>query len=61
MPTRQEPTASFLISMKESEVAGLDAWIAEQPSPRPSREAAIALGVCDWLIAMRHLPPDACR
>jgi cytochrome c553 len=61
MEIREEPTSSLLVTLNDSEVAALDAWISQQPQPRPSREAAATLAVCDWLIAVRQLPPDACR
>lgn len=30
----------------------LDAWIAQQPEPRPSRPEAVRLAVADWLTGM---------
>jgi hypothetical protein len=61
MKTGEEPALSFVITLRANEVAAVDTRISEQPTPQPSREAAMALGVCDWLVAMRFLPPDACR
>jgi hypothetical protein len=36
----------------------LDAWIAEQPDPKPTHEEAILLALRDWLIALGKLPFD---
>lgn len=34
----------------------LDAWISEQPEPRPSRPEAIRLAFRDWLTGLGYLP-----
>ena len=33
-----------------------DAWISEQPEPRPSRPEAIRLAFRDWLTGLGYLP-----
>ncbi len=33
-------------------LVGLDAWIAAQPEPRPSRPEAIRLALKDWLTGL---------
>lgn len=39
-------------------LAALDAWIAEQPEPKPSRPEAIRYALRDWLIGMGMLALD---
>ena len=34
----------------------MDAWIAAQPEPRPSRPEAIRLALKDWLTGLGYLP-----
>jgi hypothetical protein len=48
----------FEVTLRADELAALKAWIAEQPN-LPSIEEAMAFAVCDWLIALGRLPPDA--
>jgi len=38
------------------DVPQLDAWIAAQPEPRPSRPEAIRLALKDWLTGLGYLP-----
>ncbi len=38
--------------MHDSDIASLDAWIAAQPEPRPSRPEAIRLALKDWLTGL---------
>lgn len=41
---------------RPEDVAALDAWIAAQPEPRPSRPEAIRLALKDWLTGLGYLP-----
>lgn len=38
------------------QLAALDAWIAEQPEPRPSRPEAMRVALSDFLRAKGYLP-----
>jgi len=40
------------VRMHDSDIASLDAWIAAQPEPRPSRPEAIRLALKDWLTGL---------
>lgn len=40
------------------QLAALDAWIEEQPAPKPSRPEAIRIALRDWLIGLGMLPLD---
>ena len=59
----------ILVQVMPSDVAGLDAYIAAQPDPKPSRPEAIGLALRGWLTGLGHLsagegadaPPDASR
>lgn len=35
------PSCQFVVRLKLSDTGALDAWIAKQPDPKPSREEAI--------------------
>ncbi|MGI4764277.1 MAG: hypothetical protein ACRYGP_04310 [Janthinobacterium lividum] len=35
---------------------GIDAWVAAQPDPKPSRPDAIRLALRDWLTGLGYLP-----
>ena len=37
--------------------AGLDAWVLEQPEPKPDLPSAIQLLLRDYLVTMGILPP----
>ena len=34
----------------------VEAWIADQPDPKPSRSEAVRLALTDWLTGMGYLP-----
>lgn len=38
---------------------GLQAWIADQPEPRPSVQDAVQQGLAEWLAGKGYLPPSA--
>ena len=42
-------------TLPRNAVAALDAWIASQPEPRPSRSDAVRLAVTDWLTGLSRL------
>lgn len=42
-------------------LAALDGWIASEPEPKPTRENAVSLAVCEWLAAQRRVRPEACE
>ncbi len=48
------------VTLSDDIIASLDAWIAGEDEPKPSREAAISHAVCDWLAALGHVPPERC-
>lgn len=35
----------------------LQAWIADQPEPRPTTSEAIVRGLSEWLTGLGYLPP----
>jgi Arc/MetJ-type ribon-helix-helix transcriptional regulator len=39
-------------------IQAIDAWIAAQPEPRPSRSDALRLALHDWLTGLGLLPGD---
>jgi hypothetical protein len=41
-------------------LAALDGWISGEPDPKPTREEAVAVAVCEWLAAQRRISPEAC-
>jgi hypothetical protein len=49
-------TATF----NEDVLAALDGWRSGEPDPKPTREEAVAMAVCEWLAAQRRISPDAC-
>ena len=44
------------VRIPPEQVAPLDAWIADQPEPRPGRPEAIRLALRDWLTGLGYLP-----
>lgn len=52
--------ARITATLTDDVLAALDAWIAREPAPRPSREEALATAVCEWLAAQKLVAPDAC-
>jgi len=48
------PTAAtpIMVRVMPPDVKALDAWIAAQPEPRPSRPEAIRLALKDWLTGL---------
>ena len=50
------PAASITVDLTADLVRALDAWIAEQPKPRPDRPDAIAFALRDWLTGLGMLP-----
>jgi len=48
---RVDPT-SIHLTLAPSYIEPLDAWIAAQPEPRPSRPEAIRLALKDWLTGL---------
>lgn len=51
---------TICVTLPDDIIASLDAWIAGEDGPKPSREAAISHAVCDWLAALGHVPPERC-
>ena len=49
------PAASVTVDLTADLVRALDAWIAEQPKPRPDRPDAIAFALRDWLTGLGML------
>jgi hypothetical protein len=45
-----------MVRVMPPDVAGLDAYIAAQPDPKPSRPEAIRLALRDWLVGHGYLP-----
>jgi len=50
-PGRRKPETA-LIRVQVETLSALDAWIAAQPEPRPSRPEAIRLALKDWLTGL---------
>jgi hypothetical protein len=48
---RTDPVAQHF-TMPRAVSEGIDAWIAAQPEPRPSRPEAIRLALKDWLTGL---------
>ncbi len=46
------------VRLHEPHLAALDAWIAAQPEPRPSRPEAIRMALKDWLTGLGLLHGD---
>lgn len=46
----------IMVRVMPSDVAGLDALIAAQPDPKPTRPEAIRLALRDWLTGLGYLP-----
>ena len=44
-----------MVRMQPPQLAALDAWIAEQPEPRPSRPEAMRVIVADWMTSHGRL------
>ena len=40
-------------------LAALDAWIASQPEPKPTRSQAVEMAVADWLVCVGAVPLEA--
>ena len=49
-------TEELRARVDRSTIKGLDAWIAQQPEPRPSRPEAIRLALREWLTGLGLLP-----
>ena len=47
-PGRRKPETA-LIRVQVETLSALDAWIAAQPEPRPSRPEAMRVIVADWM------------
>ena len=47
-----------MVRVMPPDIAGLDAYIASQPDPKPSRPEAIRLALRGWLAGLGHLPSD---
>ncbi len=43
---------SLHVRVQPPDLTALDAWIAQQPDPKPSRPEAIRLAMKDWLTGM---------
>jgi hypothetical protein len=43
------------VRLQPDQLAPLDAWIAAQPDPKPSRPEAIRLAVLDWLTGQGYV------
>ena len=52
---RTDPVAQHL-TMPQDLSKGIDAWVAAQPDPKPSRPDAIRLALRDWLTGLGYLP-----
>jgi hypothetical protein len=48
------------VELPDHVMTALQQWIAREPTPRPTVESAIVLGVCEWLSAQGMLPAEAC-
>jgi len=48
-----------MVRVMPANVAALDAWIAAQPEPRPSRPEAIRLALKDWLTGLGYFKTPA--
>ncbi len=44
------------VRIPPEQLDALDAWLAAQPEPRPSRPEAIRLALKDWLTGLGYLP-----
>lgn len=42
------------VRLQPAQVAPLDAWIAAQPDPKPSRPEAIRYALTDWLMGQGY-------
>lgn len=45
-----------MVRVMPPDVSALDAYIAAQPDPQPSRPEAIRLALRDWLTGLGYLP-----
>jgi len=45
------------VRLHEPMLGAIDAWIAGQPDPKPSRPEAIRTGLKSWLVDIGLLPP----
>lgn len=43
------------VRLPPEQLAPLDAWIADQPEPRPSRPEAVRHALADWLIGQGYV------
>jgi Arc/MetJ-type ribon-helix-helix transcriptional regulator len=60
-PTPSRPTTKIESRLREDMYRQIDAWIAAQPEPRPSRSEAIRRLLAEALAreaAARAIPPD---
>ena len=46
----------IMVRVMPPDVSALDAYIAAQPDPQPSRPEAIRLALRDWLTGLGYLP-----
>ncbi len=44
------------VRMPPAELAPLDAWIADQPDPKPSRQEVLRLAFREWMTSLGRLP-----
>ena len=56
IPYHRGPAASVTLDLPADLVRALDAWIVEQPEPRPDRPSAIERALRDWLTGLCALP-----
>ena len=45
-----------MVRVLPPDVSALDAFIADQPEPKPSRPEAMRLALRDWLTGLGYLP-----
>jgi Arc/MetJ-type ribon-helix-helix transcriptional regulator len=43
------------VRLPPEQLANLDAWIADQPDPKPSRPEAVRHALADWLAAQGYV------
>lgn len=55
-PRPKETGTLIGVRLQSHPLAALDAWIAEQPEPRPSRPEAVRRALAEYLKAKGYLP-----